>query len=351
MERKDKVRGIILTHGHEDHIGGLPYMLERIRAPIYGAKLTLALAKEKLREFNITGYQLNEVRPGEGISLGRFKVEFIRVYHSIPDTLALAIHTPAGKIVHSGDFKLDQTPVNGDVTDLHRFAELGERGVLLLLSDSTNSERPGYSPPERSIFPVLDAIFQSARGRIFASTFASSIYRIRQFIELAVKHGRYIAIAGRSMSQNIRIAGDLGYLWLPENLLIDLKGVKNLPPEEVMVMTTGSQGEPLSALSLMAMDNHRIHIEEGDTVIISARIIPGHEKAVGRVINHLYRRGADVYYERIADIHVSGHACQEELKLMLNLVRPQYFLPIHGEYRQLIHHAKLAESVGMPRSN
>ncbi len=351
IERRDKVRGIILTHGHEDHIGALPYMLERVEAPIYGAKLTLALVEEKLREFNIAEYRLNEVKPGEGISLGGFEIEFIRVYHSIPDTLALAIHTPGGTIVHSGDFKLDQTPVNGDMTDLHRFAELGERGVLLMLSDSTNSERPGYSPPERSIFPALDAIFQSARGRIFASTFASSIYRIQQFIELAAKHNRYIAIAGRSMSQNIRIANDLGYLWLPENLLIDFRGVRNLPPEKVMVMTTGSQGEPLSALSLMAMDNHRIHIEEGDTVIISARIIPGHEKAIGRVINHLYRRGADVYYERIADVHVSGHACQEELKLMLNLVKPRYFIPIHGEYRQLIHHAKLAESVGIPRSN
>ena len=351
VERSDKLAGIVLTHGHDDHIGGLPYMLRRISAPIYGTKLTLTLLQDKLREFGITEVEMEEVKPGDSIKLGGVEIEFIRVCHSIPDSVALAIHTPAGTIVHSGDFKLDQTPVDGQVMDLHRFAELGRDGVLLLLSDSTNSERPGYSPSERSIFPELDAIFASSRGRIFASTFASSIFRIQQFVELAAKHGRYIAIAGRSMVQNVRIARDLGYLWLPENLTVDLKGVMNLPPEKVMVMTTGSQGEPLSALSLMATDSYKLKIEEGDTVIISARIIPGHEKAIGRIINHLYRRGADVYYERIANVHASGHAYQEELKLMLNLTRPKYFIPIHGEYRQLVHHARIAEGIGIPSRN
>lgn len=351
VERSDKLAGIVLTHGHDDHIGGLPYMLRRVSAPIYGTKLTLTLLQDKLREFGITEVEMEEVKPGDSIKLGGVEIEFIRVCHSIPDSVALAIHTPAGTIVHSGDFKLDQTPVDGQVMDLHRFAELGRDGVLLLLSDSTNSERPGYSPSERSIFPELDAIFASSRGRIFASTFASSIFRIQQFVELAAKHGRYIAIAGRSMVQNVRIARDLGYLWLPENLTVDLKGVMNLPPEKVMVMTTGSQGEPLSALSLMATDSYKLKIEEGDTVIISARIIPGHEKAIGRIINHLYRRGADVYYERIANVHASGHAYQEELKLMLNLTRPKYFIPIHGEYRQLVHHARIAEGIGIPSRN
>lgn len=351
LERKHKVRGIILTHGHEDHIGGLPYMLEKINVPVYGSRLTLAFARERLREFAIKDVELREIKPGENISTGEFEIEFIRVYHSIPDGVALAVHTPEGTIVHSGDFKLDQTPINGDILDLHKFAELGERDVLLLLSDSTNSERPGYSPAERSILPTLDAIFHESRGRIFAATFASSIYRIQQFVELAAKYNRYVAITGRSMIQNVRIANELGYLWLPENLIVDFKQVMDLPPERVMVMTTGSQGEPLSALSLMAMDNHRIHIEEGDVVIISARIIPGHEKAIGRIINHLYRRGAEVFYERIADVHVSGHACQEELKLMLNLTKPRYFMPIHGEYRQLVHHARIAERTGISRSN
>jgi len=350
LEHREKVRAVVLTHGHEDHIGGLPYLLQQLNVPVYGTKLTMSLVKDRLQEFNLLSEtELHEITLQDKIQLGVFEFEFIHVSHSIPDTVGLAIHTPVGIVVHSGDFKLDQTPVDGKVLDFHKLTELGDKGVLLLMLDSTNADRPGYSGSERDIFPNLEQIFQSAPKRLFLSTFASSIHRIQQFIELAHKYHRYIAASGRSMVSNIRVAQEFGYLWVPDNIMIDAKDVMYCPPHECMVLTTGSQGEPLSALSLMAVDDHAwMRIEEGDTVVISARIIPGHERDVDHIVDHLFRRGANVIYERIAKVHVSGHGGQEDLKLMINLVRPKFFMPIHGEYRHLVFNSKLAEKTGIP---
>ena len=353
LERQEKVRAIILTHGHEDHIGGLPHLLQEIKAPVYGTKLTLALVSNRLREYQLLEEtELNEINADSKIGFGNFGFEFFHINHSIPDTVGLAIHTPVGIVVHSGDFKLDQTPVGGKLTEFHKLADLGNRGVLLLMADSTNSDRAGYSGSERDIFPALENVFQVAQKRIFLSTFASNLYRIQQFIELAEKYERYIAVSGRSMVSNIRVAQEFGYLRVPENIMINAKDVMHCPPEEVVVLTTGSQGEPLSALSLMATADHAwMRVEEGDIVVISARIIPGHERDVGRVVNSLFRRGADVLYERTAKVHVSGHGSQEDLKLMMNFVRPKFFMPIHGEYRHLVCNAQLAEEVGIPYEN
>ncbi|MCH8290400.1 ribonuclease J [Candidatus Poribacteria bacterium] len=353
ITNRDKIRGIIVTHGHEDHIGGLAFFLRQINVPVYGTELTLAIAKGRLREYNILqDAQLHVIDPDEPLTLGCFELRFIRVTHSIPDAITVAIHTPVGTILHASDFKFDLTPVDNRVTEIHKLAALGQEGVLLLISDSTNADRPGYTPSERSIYSDLDRIFQNTEGCLFLSTFSSSLHRVQQFIDLAVKNRRLISVTGRSLVNNIRIASELGHLNVPPDLLIDPREVKRFNRHEVAVLSTGSQGEPRSAMSLMSMDNHAVlQIEPGDTVVLSARIIPGNERSVGHLINHLLRRGADVLHESNSNVHVSGHGAQEDLKLMINLVLPKFFVPMHGEYRHLVRHAELAESVGIPYEN
>jgi len=353
IENKDNIKGILLTHGHEDHIGALPYLLQQIDAPLYGTKLTLGLVEVKLKEYKLKkNISMNVIRPPATINIGSFTVDFIRVNHSIPDSVGFAIHTPVGIVVHTGDFKLDQTPVNGEKADLHKFAELGSKGVLVLMSDSTNAEREGYTMSEKVVGKTIEDIFKSITGRIIVATFASNIHRIQQIFDAASKNGRKVAVIGRSMVNVVNIALELGYLTIPKSLLVDLDEINRLPKERVVIITTGSQGEPMSALTRMAMSEHKkVEIMPGDTVLISASPIPGNEKFVARTIDHLFKRGADVIYEAISGVHVSGHASQEELKLMLNLVRPKFFIPVHGEYRHLIHHSNLAEEVGIPREN
>jgi len=351
LERKDSIRGIFLTHGHEDHIGALPYILREINPPIFGTALTVGFVREKLKEFDLDEkVVLNRVRPRDRVDAGCFTVEFIRVAHSIVDGCALAIHTPEGVVIHTGDFKIDQTPVDGELTDLATFARYGEAGVLALLSDSTNVEREGYTLSERLVGDAFDQIFPKCQARIIVAAFSSNIHRVQQVVDAAIRCGRKVLLNGRSMLANVQIARELGYLSIPDNVLIDLKELPRLPKEQVCMITTGSQGEPMSALSRIAMDDHKqIRLEPGDTVILSSRFIPGNEKTISELINHLYRRGAEVFHENVSEVHVSGHASQEELKLILNLVRPQWFLPIHGEYRHLVQHARLAERVGVTR--
>ena len=353
LENQHKIRGIVLTHAHEDHIGALALFLRQINVPVYGTALTLAIAKGRLREYNVlNNAELNVITPDEPLQLGAFNIEFIYVTHSIPDAVAVALHTPIGVIVHTGDFKFDLTPGDKRVTEMHKLAALGQKGVLLLVSDSTNADRPGSTPSERSIYKDLDQIFQNVEHRLFFSTFSSSLHRVQQFIELAQAHRRLVAVSGRSLVNNIRTASELGYLDVPPDLLINPRDVDQFNPHEVAVLSTGSQGEPRSAMALMAMDDHAfLRIEPADTVIISARMIPGNEKSVGHMINHLLRRGAHVLHERNAHVHVSGHGAQEDLKLMLNLVRPKFFMPMHGEYSNLVHHAELAETVGVQYEN
>ena len=353
LENRDKIKGIIITHAHEDHVGGLAFFLRQINVPIYGTELTLAFAKGRLREYGVLDIaELNVINYDDTLQLGCFNLEFIYVAHSIPDTVAVAIHTPAGIVVHASDFKFDQTPVDNRLTEVHKLAALGEKGVLLLISDSTNADRPGFTPSERSIHPDLNGIFQRTTGGLFLATFSSSLHRVQQFIDLAVEHRRLMAVSGRSMINNIRTASELGYLDVPHNLLIDAREVTRFAPHEVVVLSTGSQGEPRSAMALIAKDDHAfLHIEPGDTVVISARIIPGNELSVRHMINHLLRRGAHVLHERNANIHVSGHGAQEDLKLMMNLVRPKFFIPAHGEYSNLVQHAELAEEVGISSDN
>lgn len=350
LENRARVRGIVLTHGHEDHIGALPYVLRELSVPVFGTRLTLGLVKGKLAEFNLGREpDLRVVNAGEKVRVGSTDVEFIRVNHSIADAVALAIHTPLGPIVHTGDFKIDQTPVDGEVMDFHRLAELGQSGVLLLMSDSTNVERPGYTLSERAVGQTLEDVFGSIKGRIIVASFASNIHRVQQIINAARLHGRKVAIVGRSMENVAAIATDLGYLKIPGNTLIDIDEIDRYPAQKIVIITTGSQGEPMSALTRMAMAEHRkVGIVPGDTVIISATPIPGNERLVHRVINFLYKQGAEVISQPFTGVHASGHPSQEELKLMLNLTRPRYFLPIHGEYRHLKRHALLAESVGIP---
>jgi len=353
IQNRDKIKGVIVTHGHEDHIGGLAFLLRQINVPVYGTELTLAIARGRLREYDVLkDAQLNVIHPDDHLQLGCFEIDFIHVAHSIPDTVAIVLHTPIGLIAHTSDFKFDHTPVDNRLTEIHKLAGLNEKGVLLLLSDSTNADRPGFTPSERDIYPDLNHIFQNAERCLFLSTFSSNLHRLQQFLDLAVAHRRLIAVAGRSMNDNIRIASEPGYLDIPHDLLIDNREVKHFRPHEVVVLSTGSQGEPRSAMALMAMNDHAsLKIEPGDTVVISARLIPGNERSVGHMINHLLRRGAHVFHERNAHVHVSGHGAREDLKLMINLVRPKFFVPIHGEYSNLVHHAELAEAVGIPAEN
>lgn len=352
MENKDKLKAIFLTHGHEDHIGALPYVLKDFDVPVYGTPLTLGILEGRLEENGVSCENLKTVRPGNIVRVGPFKLEFIRVNHSIPDAVAIAIHTPIGIIVHTGDFKFDQTPVDGQVTQFSRLAELGDRGVLCLLSDSTNIERPGFTPSEKVVGRTLDEQFRQAKNRIIVATFSSNVHRIQQVIDSAVKNKRKVAVIGRSMVNVVNISIEMGYLKVPEGTLIDIDEVKNYNPRQIVICTTGSQGEPMSALTRMANSDHRkVTIMPGDTVIISATPIPGNEKGVSRTVDSLYKLGAEVIYEKEMGIHVSGHASQEEIKLMHNLVRPKFFMPVHGEYRHLVKHKKLAIDLGMPKEN
>ena len=348
-QNADRIRGIVITHGHEDHIGGLAYLLKKVNVPVYATRLTIGLIEGKLREHGIlSSAQLNVVTPRQTVKMGCMAVDFIRVNHSIPDAVALAIHTPAGVVVHTGDFKVDYTPIESDIIDLARFGELGNRGVLALMSDSTNAERRGHTATERTVGNSFERLFDTAEGkRIIIATFSSNIHRVQQIVNCAVKTGRKIAVFGRSMLNVISTAIELGYLKMPDGLIIDIDAMNRFPPEKIVLITTGSQGEPMSALSRMAMNEHRtVTITPMDFIIISATPIPGNEKLVTKVVNELMRAGAEVIYESMYDVHVSGHACQEELKLMLSLTKPRYFIPVHGEYKHLKKHAGLAYSLG-----
>lgn len=352
-KNQDRLRGYFITHGHEDHIGAVPYVLRKIPAPVYGTKLTLALCENKLKEHRLTGVApLNVVEAGDVITAGAFKVEFIHVNHSIAGACALAIHTPVGTVVHTGDFKIDFTPQDGTPLNFGRFAELGNRGVLALLADSTNVERPGYTMSEKKVAETFNSLFERATGRVIIAMFASNVSRIQSVVDSSVRFGRKVCLVGRSMVNVAKVAMQLGYLSIPEGKLISADELDRYPDSEITVLTTGSQGEPMSGLSRMAFAEHRkLEIRESDMVIISATPIPGNEKSVSRVINQLFRIGASVIYESLAEVHVSGHARQEELKLIHSLVRPKYFIPVHGEYRHLHHHANLAKALGMPEDN
>ena len=350
----DRVRGIVLTHGHEDHIGGLPFLLAKVNVPLYGTPLTLGLVENKLREHSlINKVKMNVVNAGSTITLGCMEVKFIHVNHSIPDAVAFAIKTPGGTLVHTGDFKIDCTPISGDTIDLSSFAKVGDEGVLALLGESTNANRPGYTRTEQMVSDSLDNLFKKAeKYRIIIATFASNVNRVQQIIDCAEKYGRKVAFSGRSMVTYMDVAGKLGYLNVPKNTLIDIDMLKKYPPEQIVLITTGSQGEPMSALSRMAYSDHRkVMVGEGDFIIISANPIPGNEKTVGNVVDELLKRGCKVIYESMYDVHVSGHACQEELKIIHRLVRPKFFIPVHGEQKHLRKHADLAEFLGMDRKN
>lgn len=355
LENKDRIKGLFITHGHEDHIGGLPYLLKKFNVPIYTARLTIGLIKNKLEEHGLASSAIfHEIRPRQKVKLGCFTVEPIHVNHSIPDALAFAIECPAGIVLQTGDFKIDYTPLADAVTDLSTIAEYGRRGVLALLSDSTNAERPGFTATEQTVAEGVRALFARAKNRrIIVATFASNIYRIQQIIELAMESGRKVAVNGRSMVSNTEMARELGYIRVPDNVLVDIEEINKYPPEKLVLITTGSQGEPLSALSRMAQASHRnVKVGPNDFIIISARPIPGNEKTVTKVVNGLLSLGAEVIYENMYDTHVSGHACQEEQKLILTLAHPQYFLPVHGEFKQLKRHAETAEHLGyLPKAN
>lgn len=353
-ENRDKVRGIVLTHGHEDHIGGLPYVLKNLNVPVYGTKLTLGLVENKLKEANLLGETKRIlINADSEIELGNLKATFFRTNHSIPDSVGVCIETPEGNVVHTGDFKFDHTPVNGQFADLQRMAEIGSKGVLALLSDSTNAEKPGFTPSEKNVGIVLDDIFSKADQRVVVATFASNVHRIQQVMDAAYNTGRKVTIIGRSMVNVVGIASDLGYLNVPDGLIVEPEEVNKMSADRVVILCTGSQGEPMSALTRMARSTHRkVDILPGDTVIIAATPVPGNEKYVGRTIDELFRLGANVIYSGSnSGVHVSGHGSQEELKLMLNLMKPKYFIPIHGEYRMLRRHALLGEGVGIDREN
>ncbi|SDE04145.1 ribonuclease J [Sporomusa acidovorans] len=351
-ENKDKVRAVVLTHGHEDHIGSLFYLLRQVSVPVYGSKLTLGLVEGRLKEYDVAAPNLIPVAPGDSLTLGPFKVGFIRVNHSISDALGIYLKTPVGTVVHTGDFKIDQTPVDGKMIDIHKFAEMGNQGVLVLLSDSTNAERPGYTKSERTVTEALDEHFRSAKGRIILTTFASNVSRLQQAIQAACAYGRKVALLGRSMVTVVNKAVELGYMEIPEGTLIGAEEIGRYPDNQMLILTTGSQGEPMAALSRLAAKNHRsLQLTPGDTVLISANPIPGNERSVGRIIDSLMRLGVHVVYERASGIHASGHASQEELKLILNLVHPKFFIPVHGEHRMLRQHGKLANQTGVPKEN
>ncbi len=353
-KNRDKIRGIVITHGHEDHIGAVPYLLKKLNVPLYATALTIGLLESKLQEHNLTGTAKMHVTPaGSHVQLGCMDVEFIHVNHSIADAVALAIHSPAGIVVHTGDFKIDCTPAEGRMIDLARFAELGKEGVLALLADSTNAERPGYTQTEQTVNNSLDSLFMRAEGkRIIVATFASSISRVQMIINCAVKYGRKVALSGRSMVNVMGIASELGYLHVPEGVLVDLNLINRYEPGQLVLITTGSQGEPMSALTRMAFSDHRqVAINSNDFIILSARPIPGNEKTVGAVVDELLKQGCTVIYESMYEVHVSGHACQEELKLIQGLVKPKYFIPVHGEQKHLRKHAGLAEAMGIPSKN
>lgn len=353
QKHKNRIRGIVLTHGHEDHIGALPYVLKEFNVPVYGTKLTLGILKNKLTEHGIlNSTKLNVINPGETFKLGEFGIEFIRSNHSIADAVAVALHTPAGIILHTGDFKIDPTPIDGDMIDLGRIGELGKKGILLLMSDSTNAERKGYTMSERTVGHTFDSIFENCSKRIFVATFASNIHRVQQIINAAVKNGRKVAVSGRSMVNVLTAAIELGYMKIPKNTLIDLDEIGRYSKEQLVIVTTGTQGEPMSALSRMAYSGHKkVNIEADDLVIISASPIPGNEKTISNVINELLKHGAEVIYESLADVHVSGHACQEELKIILSLAKPKYFMPVHGEFKHLSRHRELALQTGINPKN
>lgn len=352
LERKDRIRGIVLTHGHEDHVGALPFVLKDMNVPVYGTRLTLGLARRKLDE-NFEGEaDFRVFAPGDVIDFGSIQVEPFRVTHSVSDSVGLILRTPAGTIVHTGDFKLDQTPVDGEPTDYFRLARAGEEGVLALLSDSTHADRPGYTPSERVVGESLNRVFQKARGRIIITTFASNVPRIQQVIDVAQEYGRKICVVGRSMEMVAEVALNMGYLHAPMGTLVDASDIGKYPLSKMVILSTGSQGEPLSALARMASGEHRkIEIVEGDLVIMAASPVPGNETMVSRVVDNLFRRGADVIYTPESEVHVSGHSSQEELKMMLNLTRPRFFVPVHGEYRHLVIHAQLAVGTGVSPSN
>ncbi len=352
-EKSEKVRAVILTHGHEDHIGAVPFLLREINVPVYGTNFTIELLKSKLKEYDLKeSPSLHKINAGDITELGPFKIEYIRVNHSIIDGVGLAIETPEGILIHSGDFKIDHAPVDGYYTDVNRFAGYGEKNVLALFSDSTNVEKEGYTLSESEVKETLASIFRHSPGRLIIAVFASNIARIQQIIELAAASGRKIAMSGKSMKVNMGIAMKEGLISIPEDAEISEKEIKNYPDNEIAVITTGSQGEPMSSLTRMAIGSHRdIEIKPGDTIILSSKFIPGNEKAIASIINSLYRKGAHVVYEKVSDIHSSGHAYQEELKLMINLVKPDYFIPVHGEYRHLVKHIQLAQGTGIPPGN
>ena len=346
-----KIVGMVLTHGHEDHIGAIPYLLKNIKIPIYGTRLTLGLVENKLKEHNVIG-DLKTIKAGDRVTLGHFDIETIRTTHSIADSICLAINTPAGVVFHSGDFKVDYTPVDGEPIDFSRLAEIGKRGVTLMLCDSTNALRPGFTASEKVVGQTIENIFRTAKTRIIIATFSSNVHRVQRIIENAVKFGRKVAISGRSMENVVALAIELGYLDIPPGTLVDLKMTRNIPDDKLVIITTGSQGEPMSALARIASGDHKsVKLKKGDMVILSSTPVPGNEKTVSNVVNKLFEKGAEVIYSDIADIHVSGHACQEELKLLHSLIKPKYFMPVHGEYRHLIQHARLAESLGMSKDN
>ena len=351
IENRDKLVGMVITHGHEDHIGAIPYLLKNVKLPVYGTRLTLGLVENKLKEHQVVG-DLRTIKAGDKIQLGDFKIETIRTTHSIADSICLAITTPAGVIFHSGDFKIDYTPIDGEPIDFSRLAEIGKKGVTLMMCDSTNAVRPGFTSSERVVGQTIENIFRTAKTRIIIATFSSNVHRVQKIIESAVKVGRKVAISGRSMKNVVALAIELGYLDIPPGTLVDLRMTKNIPDDKLVIITTGSQGEPMSALSRIASGEHKsVKLKKGDMVILSSTPVPGNEKTVSNVVNKLFEKGAEVIYSDIADIHVSGHACQEELKLLHSLIKPKFFMPVHGEYRHLIQHARLAESLGMKSEN
>lgn len=353
LDNKDKVKGLFLTHGHEDHIGAIPYILKQINMPVYGTKLTIGLVESKLKEHDmLSKSNLIPISPGESIKLNKLIIEFIRVTHSIAESCALAIHTPIGTVLHTGDFKIDYTPIDGKVMDLNRIAQLGQEGILLLMADSTNVERAGHSLSEKIIGETLNRIISNANGRVIVATFASNIHRMQQIADASMMYNRKIVFSGRSMENISNVAMDLGYLHIPKESIVGIEDLNRYPSDKITIITTGSQGEPMAGLSRIAYGSHRhISIEQDDLFIISASPIPGNDKLVSRVINQLYRKGVEVIYEDLEDIHVSGHAYKEELKLIHTLVKPKYFMPVHGEYRHLKHHSDLALKLGMDKSN